>query len=797
MRKTIVAAFLVIQSFCGLSLAQEAAAPPPPAEAASATAGRLPVKRVVLYKNGVGYFEHSTHVRGTQDLNIDFTSAQLNDALKSLTVVDLGSGRITGVRFNSVAPLSERLKTLRVPLGEQASRNDLLEALRGTRVEVRNGAAGTTGKVLGLDVAKKFGAKTDQVEEVTVLTLVTDAGEVRSFDLGPGTSVRIADRELADEVNRYLNLIGSAKAVDLRRLTISAAGTGEREIFVSYISEVPVWKSTYRILLDQKHGQNSLVQGWAVVDNTIGEDWKDVQLSLVAGAPQSFVQNISQPMYVRRPEIPLPESAMLTPQTHEGAMNAPAPPPPVPTSEAFGVGTGFGHGVGRGVGGGFGPGAGGGGTAALEGTVRDPLGEVIPDVQVSVRNDRTGAMQTAVTDSNGNFRFYNLQSGNSTLRITKPGFNDTVINGLGLLSGRAKEINTSLRLGTVSQTVTVSAESLSNIAEREVPEAEAKGVGDLFEYDLKEKVTIGKNQSALVPILQTRIDAEKVTLWNEDSNEPLRALWLNNTSGLEFDAGSFNILEEGTFAGEGMLAPLRPGEKRLISYAADSAVRIRVVETPTEKPFSRVQIIKGTMIMTKEERESKAYKISNSDATPRDVIIEYPVRPEWKLAEAAKPVETTGSLYRFRVKVEPRGGAELVVEESHPLATRVELSDISDDEITLLTEQKRMTPALQQAIQRVLDQKGVISALEQQINTHTLEETSISADQARIRENMKALKGSPEEKALLQRYTHQLDEQEDRLSVLRKEKADLQAKHQQAAEQLDKILAEISLDESF
>ena len=85
------------------------------------------------------------------------------------------------------------------------------------------------------------------------MTLVTDAGEVRSFDLGPGTSVRIADRELADEVNRYLNLIGSAKAVDLRRLTISAAGTGEREIFVSYISEVPVWKSTYRILLDAKH----------------------------------------------------------------------------------------------------------------------------------------------------------------------------------------------------------------------------------------------------------------------------------------------------------------------------------------------------------------------------------------------------------------------------------------------------------------------------------------------------------------------------------------------------------------
>jgi hypothetical protein len=707
MRKNIVAAILAIFSFFVLAHAQQAAAPPASANAAGESTGRLPVKRVVLYKNGVGYFEHSTHVRGTQDLNIDFTSAQLNDALKSLTVVDLGDGRITGVRFNSVAPLSERLKTLRLPLDEDASRNDLLGALRGTRVEVRSGSAGTTGKVLALDVVKKFGAKPEQMEEVTVLTLVTDAGEVRSFDLGPGTSVRIADRELAEEVNRYLNLIGSAKAVDLRRLTISAAGTGEREIFVSYISEVPVWKSTYRILLDAKHAGNPLVQGWAVVDNTIGEDWKDVQLSLVAGAPQSFVQNISQPLYVRRPEVPLPESAMLTPQTHEAAEEEfKAVPPPPPPSASAGKGGGY-------------------------------------------------------------------------------------------VSGAARSVISTLQLESTTPHDKINTAALSNVAERQEPEAEAKAVGDFFEYDLKEKVTIGKNQSALVPILQVRIDTEKVTLWNEDSDAPLRALWLNNTSGVEFDAGSFNILDEGTFAGEGMIDAVRPGEKRLISYAADPAVRIRVEGNPTEKPFSRIQIIKGVMIMTKEERDTKTYTLSNSDSAPRDVIIEHPLRPEWKLADGIKPEETTASLYRFRVKVEPKAGAQLVVEEYHPLATRVELSDVDDEEITLLTEQKRMTPELQQAIKRVLDQKGSIDALDEQVKTRQNEEQSITADQGRIRENMKALKGSPEEKALLQRYTHQLDEQEDRLAALRSQIADLKAKRQQASDQLDKILAEISLDERF
>ncbi len=792
MRKHILAVVIAV-----LSLAAVAGAQSPAAGDASEAAGKLPVKRVVLYKNGVGYFEHSTQVRGNQDLNIDFTSGQLDDALKSLTVVDLGGGHIQGVRFNSVAPLSERLKTLRLPLDENASRNDLLEALRGTRVEVHSGSASGVGKLLSVQAVKTFGEK-DQVVEVSEVTLVTDDGDMRSFQLTPGASVRVADRELSEEVNRYLNLIGSAKAVDLRRLTISATGTGEREVFVSYISEVPVWKSTYRILIDKDHAQNPLLQGWAVVDNTIGEDWKDVQLSLVAGAPQSFVQNISQPMYMQRPEVPLPQAAMLSPQTHESAMNAPAAPPPPPMA-AVPSGLG-GAGVGPGEGGGVGGGAysvgGGTGMAALEGTVRDPSGAVVPGAMVTIRNNQTGANETSSTDSNGNYRFRGLQSGNSTLTISSAGFRDTVINNLRLYSGREKEINSTLSLGSVAQSIEVSAEEVAGIAEHELPEAEAKGVGDFFEYDLKDKVTIGKNQSALVPIVQARIGADKVTLWNEGSGA-VRALWLNNTSGVEFDAGSFNILEDGTFAGEGMLDPLRPGEKRLISYAADPAIRVSALETPSEKPISRIQILKGVMIMTREQRESKTYRISNSDSAGREVVIEHPYRWEWKLAEGVKPEETTSSLYRFRVKVEPKAGAQLVVEESRPLATRVELSDISQEQITLLTDQKRMTPGLQEAIKHVLDQKEVVGKLDVQIRAHENEEKSIGSDQARIRENMKALKGSPEERALVQRYTQQLNTQEDQLAALHKQIADLQAQRQGESDQLDKILEEIALDEKF
>src|SRR5260370_37996732 len=129
------------------SLAQTLMSAAQPAD----TAARLPVKRVILYKNGVGYFEHSGRVRDSETVNIDFTTAQLNDALKSLTVLDLGKGRITGVTYNSTASLERRLGSLHLPVGENPSTVQFLDALRGARLEVRNGPANVSGRLLSID----------------------------------------------------------------------------------------------------------------------------------------------------------------------------------------------------------------------------------------------------------------------------------------------------------------------------------------------------------------------------------------------------------------------------------------------------------------------------------------------------------------------------------------------------------------------------------------------------------------------------------------------------------------------
>jgi len=743
--------------FVGIAGAQ----PKPGARTTADSQERLPVKRVVLYKNGVGYFEHSARVRGTQELNIDFTTAQLNDVLNSLTVVDLGSGRISGVRFNSIAPLSERLKALRLPLSEGTSRDDFLNALCGTRVEVHNGAASGAGRVLSVETRKTLNPKGEQLAEVTEISLVSDGGELRTFEMGPATSVRIADHDLSDDVGRYLSLIGSAKAMDLRRMTIAATGDGEREVFVSYISEVPVWKSTYRILLSDKPDDPPLIQGWAVVDNTIGEDWKGVRLSLIAGAPQSFIQQISQPYYVRRPVVALPQEMTLTPQTHEMAlMNAPGPPPAVASGAGGGIGPGEGGGTGGGVysvGGGV---IGGvlGKATGLEGTVRDQTGAVIPNAKVTLTNSSNGSVETVRADSNGLYRFENAQAGDSTLTVESPGFQRLDTNNVRISSGRMNQFHPTLAVGVSAETVMVSAAPKSWLEEKQQAEAEAKEIGDLFEYDIKQTVTIDKNQSALVPIVQAHIDAEKVTLWNANSATALRALWLTNTSGQTLDAGSFNILEGDTFGGQGLLEAIRPGEKRLVSYAPDPAVHVHAEDDFSEKPISKIVINKGLMLTTREQRATKTYKLFNSDASNRDVIIEHPARDEWKLADNLKPEESSASFYRFRVKLNPKQNAQFVVEEHKPETTEMALTNLTSDQVEVLTKQQRVTPAMEQAFRQVLDQKNGIAALDAQIQARRQELDAIGGDQARLRENMKALKGSAEEKALTERYTRELTE---------------------------------------
>jgi hypothetical protein len=326
--------------------------------------------------------------------------------------------------------------------------------------------------------------------------------------------------------------------------------------------------------------------------------------------------------------------------------------------------------------------------------------------------------------------------------------------------------------------------------------ARAQELGDLFEYKLKDPITIQKNRSALLPIVQSSIDAEKVSVWNERSGlpRPQRALWLTNSTGLTLDGGSFSVLEEETFAGEGIFDPIRPAEKRLVSYATDLALNVSSKNSSEQEQVTRVRVARGSMTQIRELREKKTYTFRNEDTSPRMAIVEHPVRVGYELLSEAKPSETTADWMRFRVPVPPKQTAVLVVEEARTLPSVFALTNITSEQVGLFVQQKSIDKTIEDALRKILAQKAVVSDLSDQASEREDDTTKIFDDQQRLRENMKALKGSAEEKVLLQRYTRQLNDQEDRLEALKKEMKDLEAKKDAAQSALDKMIQELSFD---
>jgi hypothetical protein len=764
---------------------------------------RLPVKRVVLYKNGIGYFEHLGRVRGSEEIAIPFTSGQLNDVLKTLTVLDLDGGRIAGVAYGSSAPVDRQLGDLRLPIGEKASLSEFLGALRGTRLEVRSGTNTITGRLLSVE--RKTRMNGGATLEVDYISLIADGGEIKTTEVSPSFSVKLLERGLPGKVDRYLDLLSAGREADVRRMVVSTQGSGDRSLFLSYISEVPVWKATYRIVLDSKAGGKPLLQGWAIVDNTTGLDWENAALSLVAGAPQSFIQNLSQPYYSRRPVVPLPESVNVRPQTYESTL--------IP-----------------------------GGTR-IAGVVTDPTGSAVSGTIVKAYNANGSLADQTTASSSGAYEFQSLPEGTYLLSFESPGFQRAVINGVNASASRLNKQDVQLNIGSVSETVSVTAsaptiqtesssmarirpgigsgrslgsggnknfmpppappaapsytiDGVSDARGRAQSAAFAQELGDLFEYKLKEPVTIRKGQSALVPIIQSPITVEKISIWNEQAGlpRPQRALWLTNSNELTLDGGSFSVLEQETFAGEGVFDPIRPSERRLISYATDLALNVSSKFGSEQQRVSRVRINHGVMIHESEVREKKTYTFRNEDTSPRTVIIEHPVRAGFDLRSDVKPAETTPSLMRFRLHVDPKQTAALLVEEGRPVQATYAINDVTTEQISLFLQRSSIDKTVEAALRKIVAQKSAISDLDAKINEHESETEKIFDDQQRLRENMKSLKGTVEEKALLQRYTKQLNDQETRLEVLKKESEQIEGERDAAKAVLNTMIQELSFD---
>ncbi len=295
--------------------------------AAGAFAAGLPVQEVILYKNGIGYFVRSGEVKAGEAARLEFKAGEMNDVLKSLVIFEDAGGKISGLRYDASEPLEARLAEFPFQLGDHQPLSALLDQLKGSRIEMKTGPETVAGSVVG---AREIEAseKQAQREEVTVLL---DSGELRTVDLGGVTSMRFSDPVLQGQLVMYLARVAAGRSKEKRSLTVDSTSDRARRLTASYVVPAPVWKSSYRLAFGD--AGEPMLEGWAIVDNTTGEDWTKVRLALVSGRPVSFITNLYEPRMLARQTAALPEEAAEAPELYGGVVSAPAAPQQFSTLE--------------------------------------------------------------------------------------------------------------------------------------------------------------------------------------------------------------------------------------------------------------------------------------------------------------------------------------------------------------------------------------------------------------------------------------------------------------------------------
>jgi hypothetical protein len=711
MKKISLLLLVFVCAFSAFGQRKNSAAAKPQSASQPSAISELPIRRVVLYSNGVAYFERRGFVTGDAEIDLSFKQSQIDDVLKSMVVLDLGEGRIGAISYNSSRPASAR--TAEIPFsvdaetGEGGGIAEVLSQMQGEHVAVSTRTGSATGAILTIETRKVPPAKDEPGGVKHFIVIASESGDISSYDLADVRGVRLLDPNSRRDLSEFANATASTRRRDAKTITVTSRGTGRREMVVSYTIAAPIWKTTYRVVLDD--AGNPFFQGWAIVDNVSDEDWDNVQLSLVSGSPVSFIQNLQKPLYRYRPIIPIPDDLNLSPQIYDPE-----------SGEGYGSGSGNGYGVGSGRGS-------GGGTAELTTSIPSPKMTSSMTANNYIRS--TGYDGTAVSDA-----LVNEQGGIETA-------------------------------------------------------AAGNEIGDLFEYRIGQPVTVRRDRSALIPIIQTKMEGERISIFREPDPEEgsdeyadyqnanpraMSGLLLKNITDMTFEGGSMTILDHDAYAGEALMERLKPKEQRLISFARDLGTLITVSEKTTREPARMVKVVNGVFQVHYFRTTKKTYKLVNQTDRKKTLYIEHPVRKNWTLSpDLAKPDYTTARYYRFRVELEPFAAREITVGENFGMMDKYELSSISPKDLEVFIASRTIDEPTRQRLSKLIDLRIRINQINVDLDRIKSETDAIAADQKRFRENIEALAKTSEAKQLIERYIAKANEQESRLEAAETERRKL------------------------
>ncbi|MEX2540540.1 MAG: hypothetical protein WD314_01995 [Trueperaceae bacterium] len=665
-----------------------------PGAGSTVDSASLPVTRVVLFTSGIGYFEHAGTVDGTAELELPVAGEQMDDLLASLVLQDFGGGTIEPVRYPARDPLGRVLASYSLDLTNDPTLAELLSQARGEAVLV------TATEPLEGTIVNLERVQVPEEEPKTYLTLAMATG-LQRVSLAEVRRVRFARPELQQELESALAALARYRGEDEGNVRLRFSGSGSRRVSVGYIREVPVWKTSYRLLVGDE-GEADL-QGWAIFDNPTSLDLSDITVSFVAGQPISFISSLYAPVYVERPRV----EASTTPGIVPPAYAADAAPP-------------------------------------------EPA--------------RMAARE------------------------------------------RAQEQGQAMR------------EALQFADAGVAAMAEGGQTGASFEYRVLEPVTVARYESAMIPIIQQRVEAQRLSIYDSSilAANPLHGVRLVNDTGLHLAAGPVTVFDAGGFAGNSRIADIVPGDSRILTYAVDLGVEFETTSSSEPERVTAVSIRNGVFETSVRQRVTREYRATARGEQGRLVIIEHPKRSGFEVVSPdLAPAETAGS-YRFGMllaggnagtEAAPTGRQESD-ETSDPVvpvhrscqagapctlevvmervdSRRIAATNVTGEQIAFYLENVELSQEDRERLARVLELKRRLTDLERSISEKQSSLDAIHRDQNRVRQNMAALDRNS---SLYRRYLADLETQEDTLDAVETEIAELRGSRLELQEQLDLAL---------
>jgi hypothetical protein len=678
--------------------------PDPPVKAAA-----LPLTRVTLTNAGIGYFHREGTVDGTARVELKVNEEDVNDLILTLLADDpTGTGK--AVTYDNRAPAEITLKAFAIDLTENPGIGHLLHQVRGEKVAITTDAKTTvTGSIVSIDRPKsellvertdgetvsKSVATPVQANAAEQLTLLTDEG-LETVAVPKITRVKFVKPELQAEFRKALEALAAARGEAKKAVSVLFRGNGQRKVSVGYVADAPLWKPTYR--LSAADGKATL-ECLAAIENTTDDDWENVAVTLVSSRPVTFKMDLYDPLFIPRPLFEPEMYASLRPPLYQGQGQM----------GAFGMMGGGAFGMGGLPGGGQGLGQNLGVGGGVLGQVGGGVGNTLPGYRYS----------------------YDRVTRESVRSLLRP-------------QAVPRDPDEELPRRTATDLPSV---------------ADAKNLGEAFEYKVADPVTLPRFKSALLPVIREQVEARPLSVYNPaiHPTHPLKGFHLKNTTKQFLAQGPLTVYDGGTAVGQARISDVKPGDSRLVAYAIDLDVPVRMdPQADVRTPVSR-KLVNGTLQTVTRVKATTRYSAFNKGVKPATVWITQATRPDWKLIAPAKPAEQTPDLFRFELLVPPGEKVTLDVVEERDDTESTAVAGLSVEQLDKAIGEAFTPPAVKVALGKVraieeVREAAVVAVMQEEAGIKEIVE-----EQNRLRANLSAV---PKESEAYKRYVKKFDEQE-------------------------------------